>query len=452
MDTTSRPEPLPADDRDLPGDAQVPVDETPADTADTEPDDTDGGFAGPRPAPDEDAGDPSGASDDYDTATAEQVGLLRRPINISPRLTRAVRGLSPIGTAVLVGLLVVALAAPTVAFVDRLMTPRPEPVRIVAVPDDTAGIAVELYERVLPAVVTVYANGADATERTGVGSGFFIRPGVVATNLHVVSTTPSDAAALALGETVEVTVLLADGRERQGQVTGYDERLDLALVEVEDAPETPVLAFSPEVKVGTPVWAFGSPFGISNTMTGGAVTGVDVETAFRVTPLQASLIMTDAAVNPGNSGGPLVAVGEDGEPAVVGMVTLRPDESAGRSVQGITFALPAATLIDVIGQLDADGEVAWAFIGLALSANTPDDEVFPGVTVDLVTEGFGAEEAGVEVGDVLVKVGDRDVTRYTDVTAAVRAARPGDVLTLSVLRDGEQLEIDVELSERPSDQ
>ena len=395
------------------------------------------------------------AGSDSDRASADDappLSLWRRPLHVPARLTRLVRALLPLGTAVVAGMAVVAISAPTVTAVNQLLTPAPDPVQIVQLPDEHSGAAVELYEKVQPAVVTLFSGDTSGGPDSGVGSGFFIRPGVVATNLHVVSTNPANATDLALGKPLSVRVVLADGRERTGTVAGYDERLDVALVEVEDAPQTPVLGFATETKVGTPVWAFGAPFGLAGTMTGGAVTGVDVETAFRVTPVQASLLQTDASVNPGNSGGPLVAIGEDGVPAVVGMVTLRPDESAGRSVQGITFALPAVVLVDVLEQLEVDGKVAWPFLGLAVSPTTPDDELYPAVLIEAVTEGFGAEEAGVEEGDVLTAIDGVEVVIYSQVTAAVRGGRPGDTVTLTVIRDGAEKEIDVVLSERPDDQ
>ncbi|MCM0641487.1 S1C family serine protease [Cellulomonas wangsupingiae] len=278
----------------------------------------------------------------------------------------------------------------------------------------------------------------------GQGSGVIIDDaGHVLTNNHVVS-----------GAQGNVQVTLTDGRILEGEVVGTDASTDLAVVELIDPPDDlQAAAFgdSDDVTVGDPVMAVGNPLGLANTVTTGIVSAVDrpvstqedggTETAVT------NAIQIDAAINPGNSGGPLF----DATGQVIGITSSIATLSAQSGSIGLGFAIPSNQARSVAAQLMDDGVAEHAFLGVSLSDGTAtaDGVTRRGAVVESVTEGSPAAEAGLRAGDVIVAVGDDPVGGAESLTAFVRAMSSGDEATLTVVRDGQTIEVDVTLATRP---
>jgi serine protease Do len=257
----------------------------------------------------------------------------------------------------------------------------------------------------------------------GMGSGFIVSPdGYIVTNAHVV-----DGAS-------EVTVKLTDRREFTAKVIGADKRTDIALIKI-DAKGLPALDMSapPAVKRGEWVIAIGSPFGFENSVSAGIVSGVHrALPGGQMTPF----IQTDVAVNPGNSGGPLLnSAGQ-----VVGVNSQIYSRSGG--YMGLSFAIPADVAASVADQLRTHGKVAHGRIGvgiqgldqsLAQSFGLPDSN---GALVGTVEKDSPASKAGFKAGDIIRKIDGVAVTDSTDVTSKIGNMPPGTKTAVEVWRDG----------------
>jgi serine protease Do len=257
----------------------------------------------------------------------------------------------------------------------------------------------------------------------GLGSGFIVSPdGYIVTNAHVVD-----------GAT-EVTVKLTDRREFSAKVVGADKRTDIALIKI-DAKNLPALDLSapPGVRQGEWVIAIGSPFGFENSVSAGIVSGVHrALPGGQMTPF----IQTDVAVNPGNSGGPLLnAAGQ-----VVGVNSQIYSRSGG--FMGLSFAIPADVAAKVADQLRTNGKVSHGRLGvgiqqldqsLAQSFGLPDSG---GALVGTVEKGSPAEKAGIKTGDVIRKIDGVAMNDSTDVTSRIGNAAPGSKIAIEVWRDG----------------
>jgi serine protease Do len=257
----------------------------------------------------------------------------------------------------------------------------------------------------------------------GVGSGFIVSPdGYIVTNAHVVD----DAS--------EVTVKLTDRREFTAKVIGADKRTDIALLKI-DAKNLPALDLSspPPVKQGEWVIAIGSPFGFENSVSAGIVSGVHrALPGGQMTPF----IQTDVAVNPGNSGGPLLnSAGQ-----VVGVNSQIYSRTGG--FMGLSFAIPADVAANVADQLRTHGKVAHGRIGvgiqpldqsLAQSFGLPDSN---GALVGTVEKDSPAARAGFKAGDVIRSVDGDKVRDTTDVTSRIGNMAPGTKPQIEVWREG----------------
>jgi S1-C subfamily serine protease len=260
--------------------------------------------------------------------------------------------------------------------------------------------------------------------------------GIIVTNDHVVDGASS------------IQVALASGRRVDARVVATDPLTDIAVVEV-DEQGLPAAEFATELpSVGSLAVAIGTPLGLENTVTAGIVSGLHRNVPFSSAGSLVDLIQTDAAISPGNSGGALV----DRQGRVIGInVAYVPPEAGSVS---IGFAIPSVTVVDVVDQLLERGSVQHAFLGIQPSAITPDLAeqldltVEEGAIVLAVTPGTAAEQAGLEPGDVITGIGDTSVRRVEDLFAALRRSRPGEQVTLTVVRDGETIELDAVLGER----
>jgi S1-C subfamily serine protease len=327
-------------------------------------------------------------------------------------------------------------------------------------------LLINLYDRVNPGVVNINVAagaGADASP-FGSGSGFLIdAEGHIVTNQHVVEGAD------------EIWITFSDGSLRQAELLGADPYADLAALLVEDLPPGAVsleLGDSDVLEVGQQVVAIGNPFGLEGTMTGGIISALGRTLPSRVILEQGSfsnpeIIQTDAAINPGNSGGPLL----DSGGRVVGVNTAIQTTLGGN--MGVGFAVPVATVQKIVPHLIAEGEYWYPYLGItydgrltmAQLARELDLPTERGVLISTVEPGTAAERAGLrggdeEVrvmgmtvnggGDIIVAIDDYQVEDFHDlISYLVRETEVGQVVVLAVLRDGETLEIPVELGERP---
>jgi serine protease Do len=266
-------------------------------------------------------------------------------------------------------------------------------------------------------------GGRPQPQMRGLGSGFIVSPdGFIVTNAHVV-----DGAS-------EVTVKLTDRREFTAKVIGSDKRTDIALIKI-DAKDLPALDINanPAIKRGEWVIAIGSPFGFESSVTAGVISGVH-----RALPdgQMVPFIQTDVAVNPGNSGGPLLnAAGQ-----VVGVNSQIYSRSGG--YMGLSFAIPADIAAKVAEQLKTTGKVAHGRLGvgiqgidqsLAQSFGLKDSG---GALVGTVERNSPAEKAGFKPGDVIRSIDGVAMVDSTDVTSRIGNAAPGTKLAIEVWRDG----------------
>jgi 2-alkenal reductase len=311
----------------------------------------------------------------------------------------------------------------------------------------TMARAEDVVADVGPSVVTVINeqrfegdSGSDI-QPVGSGTGFIIDDeGHIVTNEHVVNG----------GERFEV--ILSDGNVKDAELVGSDPISDLAVVKVDgDLPGFVPLGDSDTLKPGQPVLAIGSPLGaFTNTVTQGIISAIGRD--FPGSNTYTNLIQHDAAINPGNSGGPLFNFAGE----VIGVNTLGiPTDDSGEPVQGLFFAIPANTVKEIAEELIQSGQVVYPYFGIEFESVTPDAvaqldlPVDNGVIVVRVTEDGPAAEAGVEEGDVITAIGGIEIDRGTSFSEALFQFEPGETVEVNIVRDGEELTLEITLAERP---
>lgn len=279
----------------------------------------------------------------------------------------------------------------------------------------------------------------------GTGSGFlWDARGHVVTNDHVI-----EGASAA-------TVRLADGRSFPATLVGRDPSHDLAVLRIDsrDLPPPVALGSSADLQVGQTVLAIGNPFGLDWTLTRGIVSALDRELPSRTGRPITGLIQSDAAINPGNSGGPLL----DSAGRLIGVNTAIYSPS-GTSA-GIGFAVPVGTVNRVVPQLIETGRYAPPVIGISFDPRVNDlarREGIEGVMILGVEPGSPAARAGLEparfsgdgrlvAGDIIVGFDGQPVARIDDLLAALDRHRPGDTVTLTLRRDGQERDVEIELA------
>jgi S1-C subfamily serine protease len=326
-----------------------------------------------------------------------------------------------------------------------------------------------IYKTESPGVVTLIAietGGASGRVGQALGSGFVVdSSGDIATNAHVVT-----------ADAKQVYVEFADGNRLDARIVGTDPDSDVALVKVNptqlrgpDAKLVPLpLGSTSGLRVGDPVAAIGSPFGKEQSLSVGVVSALDREieslTAFTIS----NAIQTDAAINHGNSGGPLL----DASGKVVGINSQISSTSGGG--EGVGFAVPVETVKRSIDQLRATGSVSHAYLGVSSVSLYPQLaehlrlRQLTGALIDRVDPGGPAAKAGlrgaeshiafqgipaIPVGsDVIVGVDGRALTAGDDLSDLVGTHEPGDTVKLRIVRDGKQRSVAVKLDKRPEQQ
>ena len=284
---------------------------------------------------------------------------------------------------------------------------------------------VQLFEDVSPSVVAIQVG-------VGGGSGFFIdRDGHIVTNYHVVA-----------GET-DADIILADGTVVPGQVLGFDRANDLAVLKVDpsglDIIPVP-LADSDAVQVGEPVAAIGNPFGLQTSLTTGVVSAIERTRAglqMGGRP-QRGLIQTDAAINPGNSGG--VLINASGE--LIGVTASV--ESPVRGSVGVGFAIASNTVERFLPQMIAGQEILHPWMGIQ---GLSDDEA--GLLIGTVVPASPAAAAGLQPDDRLLTLNGVALEDFEQLALSIDEMSVGEIVTFGVSRDGQTIEIELQLREWP---
>ena len=309
------------------------------------------------------------------------------------------------------------------------------------VTETSGGTVSDVYDRANDSVVEIMVtlDGGSAPGAPGggasqaQGSGFvYDTSGHVVTNAHVVENASSIQVRFPSGQTYDATVV------------GVDASTDLAVIDV-DAPSsafTPLtLADSSALQVGQEVVAIGSPFGLENTVTSGIVSALDRSMEAPNGYTINGAIQTDAAINHGNSGGPLL----DLEGRVVGVNSQIESDSGGND--GVGFAVPSNTVKSIVSQLVAGGTVEHAYLGVGL---TQTQSGAAGAEVSEVRSGAPAAAAGLQAGDVITSVDGDSVASVQELQSAIETRKPGDTVKIGFDRDGADRTVSVELGTRPS--
>jgi serine protease DegQ len=309
-------------------------------------------------------------------------------------------------------------------------------------PPAALGDIPRIVREVGPSAVAIFSS-TPAGE--GEGSGvIWSADGLVVTNNHVVEGAE------------EITVALASGERLPAEIEAASEGVDIAVLRV-DREGLPAAEFAPDLPVvGELAVAMGNPLGFESSVTAGIVSGTgraipgsSAGGEANDIPALVDLLQTDAAISPGNSGGPLV----NGDGQVIGLnVAYIPPQARAVS---IGFAIPSPTVISSVQQLLEDGEVSYGYLGARLGTLTRPVaeqlglEVDRGVIVSDVTPNAPADQAGLEDGDVIVRINGAPVDVVEDAFGVILRTPPGETVTMTVNRDGEERQVEVTLGERP---
>jgi putative serine protease PepD len=297
---------------------------------------------------------------------------------------------------------------------------------------------VSLYKKTSPGVVdiVVTTGGSDNSDSAfgggqqqsskAEGTGFVVdSKGDIVTNEHVIDGATS------------ITVKFQNGTSTKGTLVGSDKGSDLAVVKVDPSATTLVpltLGNSATVQTGQAVFAIGSPFGLADSLSAGIVSATGRTISSPSNKPIANAIQTDAAINHGNSGGPLL----DTSGTVVGVNAQIESESGGND--GVGFAIPVNTVKTITSQLIAGQKITHPFLGVYL-----EDASGGGVTITKLTAGGPADTAGVKAGDIITAVDSTPITTSDDLVAAISADTVGQKVTLTVTRGGASQQISVTL-------
>ena len=324
---------------------------------------------------------------------------------------------------------------------------QPVSVQVKNVDGQTKMEPAEVYASVVNSAVSINCSATSTnifgqqTQTASSGSGFIItEDGYVVTNYHVVSGASSVEVTLYNGDTYDATVI------------GGDSDYDVAVLKINASGLQPVtLGESADVNVGDTVLAIGNPLGeLTFSMSQGIVSSCDRAINVDGTPF--NMIQVDCSINPGNSGGPLVNLyGE-----VVGIVSAKYSTYSSTTVEGLGFAIPISDVRSIITDIMENGAVTDKAY-MAITAGTMNEQmaaqfnidVTKGVFVYSVVEGGAGDKAGLRLGDVITKMGDKTLTSRQDLSAAMKGYRAGDTVTLTVYRGGQYIEVELTFDTQP---
>ncbi len=301
-----------------------------------------------------------------------------------------------------------------------------------------------LYTELNPGVVSIQVLAENQLGQVGqgAGSGFVLdNQGHVVTNNHVVAGAR------------QIIVVFANGIQREVEIIGLDDDSDLGILRVNDLPEgvRPLpLANSDGVRVGELVIAIGNPFGLGTSMTTGIVSAIGRAIDSGATPFRIpQAIQTDAAINPGNSGGPLLNLAGE----VIGVnAQIR---SATRSNSGVGFAIPSNVVRLIAPSLIEEGRYRWPYLGIGGDdvslqiAALENLDSQSGAFIASIEPRGPADAAGLRGGDVVLAANREPINNFNELLEIIAFSQPGDLLDLTILRNGREREVGVELGARP---
>jgi putative serine protease PepD len=328
------------------------------------------------------------------------------------------------------GVLGVAFAAGVLIGQDNGTDPLPAVSKAPIKPGKGRTQASAIYAAASPAVVSVKTTA-------GSGTGFLIdKGGTVVTNAHVVENNK------------RVTVRFGANQSHSADVLGADPSSDLAVISIDsgDLPKDvkPLhFADSRNVSVGDTAIAIGNPFGLDRTATEGIVSGIGRHIAAPNGYSIDQVIQTDAPINPGNSGGPLL----DDSGAVIGVNSQIATGGTQGNI-GIGFAVPSNAAREVVPRLAKGEQITRAYLGLETSPASPGGDV--GAEVQRAVPGAPGQQAGIQVGDVILKLDGKDVNEPADVSAAIADKHPGDEVEIELERAGRLMKVKATLGKRPA--
>jgi len=274
-------------------------------------------------------------------------------------------------------------------------------------------------------------------QRQGLGSGVIVDAGgYILTNNHVVA------------DATDISVHMADGRVFKGKVVGADPPSDIAVIHI-DADHLPVavLGDSSECEVGDLVLAIGSPLGLEQTVTMGIISATG-RSGVGITEYE-NFLQTDAAINPGSSGGPLVNM----KGQVIGINSAIASRSGG--YMGVGFTVPSSMASEVMKRIREKGSVVRGWIGVGIQPLTPEMaesmklKSAEGVLISQVFDGGPAAKSGLKVGDVVIEIGGKPVKLPYDLQSAIAWSEPGSKVSLVVMRDGKRETLKIDVERRP---
>jgi serine protease Do len=309
-------------------------------------------------------------------------------------------------------------------------------------PDALSASFARVAEMVEPSVAHIKVYESEVYQREGTGSGVIVnQAGYILTNSHVVS------------RAIKIRVKLSDGSETDAKVIGIDVPTDLAVIKIESSKPLPVarMGDSDKLNVGDWVIAIGSPFGLEQTVTAGIISAKDRVTESGSTPFQ-QFLQTDAAINPGNSGGPLVNLAGE----VIGINTQIATNTG--VYNGIGFALPSSTAVEIYEQLIAEGRVRRGFLGINPQEITPQiarlNKISDGQGVlvrELTSDAGPAARAGIRSGDIIVSINNQKVKNMRDLIRRIASLPVGSAASIGYVRAGALRTATVKLEERVED-
>lgn len=368
-------------------------------------------------------------------------------------------------TIALAILFVVSTLKPEWISRPAILDSAPQNVQTSPAPASPATLSPDSYARAaqtaLPAVVHIFTSKEVATPRhplfndplfrhffnvpeqnapqrsSGLGSGVMVsEEGYILTNNHVIESADNIEAAL------------NDGKKFTARVVGRDPETDLAVLRIDSKEKFKAINFAPaeNVRVGDVVLAIGNPFGVGQTVTMGIVSALG-RSDLGINTFE-NFIQTDAAINPGNSGGALV----DTNGQLIGINTAIYSRSGGSL--GIGFAIPAGTARNIMEQIIKNGQVTRGWIGVQVQEITPDlAQAFKlpaqGALIAGIARKSPAERAGLQTGDVLLSLDEKNITSANAVLETVAALPPGQQVKARILRNGRNAETTIQIAQRP---
>ncbi|MCA0133048.1 trypsin-like peptidase domain-containing protein [Winogradskyella alexanderae] len=270
----------------------------------------------------------------------------------------------------------------------------------------------------------LFSGRSSERAQVGTGSGVIISPsGYIVTNYHVIRNAN------------DISITLNNNKVYTAELVGSDEATDIALIKIEPEEELPFLAFgdSDNAKIGEWVLAVGNPFNLNSTVTAGIISAKSRDLSGRNTQ---SFIQTDAAVNPGNSGGALVNTNGD----LIGINTAI--SSRDGSYIGYSFAVPSNIARKIVNDIMEYGNVQNGILGVvggALNSKAAEQlgvDITEGFYVSEVQEDTGAEKAGIQSGDIIRKIDNVEINKFSDLTGYLKTKSPNDVVNVTLIREG----------------